>query len=147
MPRITYYPGDAVHRFTDNRRWSYLIKLPGVKAGLKIPVSCRLIECKQQLVTPRRVRVLASIDLTSAEVELQPATGAAVRWKVTPSVIPKASAFLTINHILNLPKEQPAIARLQGFTAHAHISQVIAMRDRLVVKGNLVIHIKYKSRL
>jgi hypothetical protein len=145
MP-VTYYPDDSPHSLPEERKWSHLLKLPGVKSGMQIPVSCRLQNCQHQLVTPRRVRVSVEIDLSTQEVQLAQNDGPKVRWKVNPEVIPAASAVVSINHIIHIPKDQPAILRIEGFLANARIEQITTMRGRLVVKGTLLMQTKYKKR-
>ena len=145
MPQITYFPENVIHRWQEERRWSHVIKLPGVRASMQIPVVCRLLASNQKLITPRRLRITACIDLTSEEVHLQPTSGPKVRWKSLPSHIPCASAVVNINHISHIPREQPAIYTLENWHVNARILQVIALRDRLIVKGSLTIDIKYHS--
>lgn len=145
MP-VTYYPENTPHDLPDQRMWSHLIKLPGVKSGMKIPVSCRLIACHHQLVTPRRVRVNADIDLSTQEVRVAETTGPRVHWKSNPETIPAATAVISISHIINVPKDQPAILRIEDFLANIRIEQITTLRDRLVVKGSLLMQTKYKRR-
>lgn len=146
MP-VTYYPDQGPHNWRDERKWSHLIKLPGVKAGMKIPVSCRLMTCRQQLVTPRRVRVTAEIDLTSQEVRVAQSAGPQIRWRSNPEHIPAASATVTVDHLINIPKDHPAALRILTFEPVARVEQITTLRDRLVVKGCLFLQLGYAVRV
>lgn len=146
MP-VTHYPDDSPRSLPEERKWSHLIKLPGVKSGMKIPVSCRLVACRHQLITPRRVRVSADIDLSTQEVKVAQAEGPQVRWRLSPESIDPASAVINISHVINIPQEQPAILRIEDFLANARIEQVTTLRDRLVVKGSLLMQTRYRQRI
>lgn len=145
MP-VTYYPDQGPKSWQDERKWSHLIKLPGVKSGMKIPLSCQVKVCQHQLVTPRRIRVTAEIDLSSQEVRVAQAEGPQIRWRSSPEQIPAASVVVTVHHLINIPKEQPAILRLESLQSNTRIEQITTMRDRLVVKGNLVMRLQYAIR-
>ena len=145
MP-VTFYPEQSPHQLEEERKWSYLVKIPGVRSGMRVPVSCRLMYCKQRLITPRRVRIQAEIDLVTREVKLHRPEGPRVRWKEGFDSIPTTSAVVTINHILAVTKDKPAILRIEDFRAESRIEQVTIMRDRLVVKGNLIMRGAYTVR-
>ncbi len=149
MPTITHYPNRGPAHLPEERKWSHLIKLPGVKSGMKIPVKCEMVEYRYQLVTPRRVRVTAQVDISTEEVDVRPGnnkTGPRVRWKVSPDTIPQASTKLTISHMINVPKDQPAILRIEKFDLSASIEQVTTLRDRVVVKGRFNMNTWYQQR-
>lgn len=145
MP-VTYYPGQGPHSWRDERKWSHLIRLPGVKSGMKIPVACRLSACRHQLVTPRRIRITAEIDLSSQEVRVAQAEGPQIRWRTSPEQIPAASATVTVHHLINIPKDHPAALRITDFLPTARVELITTMRDRLVVKGNLLLQLAYIVR-
>jgi hypothetical protein len=146
MP-VTFYPEQVPHQLQEERKWSYLIKIPGVRSGMRIPVSCRLINCEYRLITPRRVRIQAEIDLSTHELQLQQPEGPKVRWKGRLDSIPAASAVVTISHILTIGKDKPGILRLEDFQAEARVEQTTTMRDRLVVKGSLAMRGNYTARI
>lgn len=148
MPTITHYPNRGPLHLPEERKWSHLIKLPGVKSGMRIPVKCETVEFHYQLITPRRVRVTAQVDISTEQINVRPGsqTGPRVRWKVSPDVIPQASTTLSISHIINVPKEQPAISRIEQFSLSPRIEQVTTLRDRVVIKGRLNMDTWYQQQ-
>ncbi|MGI6344501.1 MAG: hypothetical protein ACOX18_05490 [Bacillota bacterium] len=146
MRGITVYPDYGPLRWKEERQWSHLIKLPGVKSGMRIPVTCRLTSCQHRIVTPRRVRVQAEIDLSTEEIRLQSDQGPRVRWKSAPEVIPCVSASVTINHMIVIPKDQPAILQVSDFQAKGCVELVTVLRDRVIVKGSLKMQLEAMTR-
>lgn len=146
MP-VTYYPDQGPHSWREERKWSHLIKLPGVKTGMKIPISCRLTACRHQLVTPRRIRITAEIDLSTQEVRVAQSDGPQIRWKASPECIPAASAIVTVHHLVNIPKDHPPALRISTFEPVARVEQITTMRDRLMVKGSLLLQLGYAVRV
>jgi len=148
MPTITHYSNQEPWHLPEERIWSHLIKLPGVKSGMKMPVKCQIVDYDYQLVTPRRVRVTAQVDISTEQVSLRSrdTTGPQVRWKANPDTIPRSSATLAISHIIIVPTDQPAILRIEQVALSVSVEQITTLRDRLVVKGRLNMDTKYQQR-
>lgn len=141
---ITYRPKGQQHRLDLSRPWTHLIKLPGLRGTPKINVKCYANESKCLLVTPRRVRIKANINLSTDEINLVE-SGKSITWRHLPTHIARSTSHLSFEHILHVPETMPSVRKIISSEFRTVIERVTTLRDRLIIKGTANIVITYSD--
>lgn len=141
MQLITFRPKGQNHRLELSKPWTHLIKMPGLRGTPHVNVACSAKDHKHGLVTPRRIRVKANINLSTAEISLTD-PGKTVTWSHLPKSIAQSTSHLDFEHIIHVPEEKPPIRRILSSEFKATVERVTTLRDRLIIKGmaNMIIN-------
>ncbi|MDP3487739.1 MAG: hypothetical protein Q8S19_07385, partial [Bacillota bacterium] len=125
-----------------SKPWTHLIKMPGLRGAPQVNVVCSAEEHKHGLVTPRRIRVKANINLSTAEISLTE-PGKKIVWSHLPASIARSTSHLNFEHIIPVPEGKPPIRRILSSEFKATVERVTTLRDRLIIKGTANIVINY----
>jgi len=139
---IIFRPKGQSHRLELTRPWTHLIKMPGLRGAPEVKISCTSSEHRHSLITPRRVRVRATINLSTGEISLTE-PGKRITWSHLPDTIARSTAHLDFEHIVHVPEGKPPIRKVTGCEFKSRIDKVTTLRDRLIIKGTASITLTY----